>query len=451
MTKFWRKMRDFFPSNIWRWFLVIGLVVLSLSCYRPFSWRKTTGQVDIKSSSTCNVSNPRGQVLNDSLMRAGNYKVAEARSTVRESAYINIKKAMNQKQKAAVKELENHSAAPISDEVSLGIAAGGDLIFYSQEKLDHYFYEMKQLGVKWVRWDLDWSVIQSDNFYEFNWEGSDRVVKTAARFGIQTLGLITYAPLWAEGEVCGLEHHYPPQDPAAFASFARAVAERYRDHITYFEIWNEPNLSGFWYPRPDPARYGELLRLSYQEIKKARPDAVIISGGLSPASATGEGEFSTYNFVEYLYQNGYHKYFDAVALHPYTYPGAPANDDPDGNWQIIYRVRDLMVSYGDSDKKIWLTEFGAPTGGRGSVKELDDYNFTYGRDFMSENAQAESAVQAAALTFKEKSWMGPFFWYSLKDLSDDRSTPENFFGVIRFDDSRKPCHSTLKKLFNQDQ
>jgi len=104
-----------------------------------------------------------------------------------------------------------------------------------------------------------------------------------------------------------------------------------------------------------------------------------------------------------------------------------------------------MVSKGDSNKKIWVTEYGAPTGGPGSVRGLDELTFTYDFDYMSETAQQSMVQQVTTFYGQNKDWMGPFFWYSLKDNGTDRNTPENFFGLLRFDGSKKPAYEVLRK------
>src|SRR3972149_7606189 len=62
-----------------------------------------------------------------------------------------------------------------------GIAGGGGLVFFDQKDLDQYFSLLQSTGVKWIRWDIDWSFVQPDNSKEFQWERTDRVAATAKR------------------------------------------------------------------------------------------------------------------------------------------------------------------------------------------------------------------------------------------------------------------------------
>jgi exo-beta-1,3-glucanase (GH17 family) len=95
-------------------------------------------------------------------------------------------------------------------------------------------------------------------------------------------------------------------------------------------------------------------------------------------------------------------------------------------------MRSSMVTHGDASKQIWVTEFGAPTGGPGSGP-------------VNENVQSQMLSnvieQIAALP-----WSGPFLWYSFKDAGTTSDTVENFFGLLRADGSPKPAFYTFRSL-----
>jgi hypothetical protein len=327
-----------------------------------------------------------------------------------------------------------------------GIATGGDLVYYSQTDLDKYFQNIKDIGATWVRWDIDWTYVQSYSVANYNWDGVDRVANTAKKFGINSLGTIDYSPQWAQAKICPTDKQCPPADPNTFAHFAGMVAARYSETITNFEIWNEPNLEGFWYP-VNAQSYVSLLKVTYTEIKKNNPNANVISAGLAPAADDGVN-VSPITFINTYYSLGAQNYFDALGFHPYSYPVAPSYVASWNAWQQIDTIRQMMISHGDSGKKIWMTEYGAPTGGPGEMQEINNLQFTYNADYMSENAQNEMAKGVIASYKVAADWMGPFFWHTLLDKQPDRSTPENYFGLIRYDGSKKPSYITLKNYYN---
>jgi hypothetical protein len=114
----------------------------------------------------------------------------------------------------------------------------------------------------------------------------------------------------------------------------------------------------------------------------------------------------------------------------------------------MQQIRLSLVAHGDATKKIWITEYGAPTGGPGTSHEVDQLKFTYGADYMSETAQQTLITQMLGDYLRMSSWVGPVFWYSLHDNSATTNTPENFFGLLRYDWSKKPAYFTLKSFIS---
>jgi hypothetical protein len=85
-----------------------------------------------------------------------------------------------------------------------------------------------------------------------------------------------------------------------------------------------------------------------------------------------------------------------------------------------------MTENGDAAKKIWITEYGAPTSGSDSVSEAD---------------QSTELVQAISQV-KQLSWVGSFYIYTWSDLSSLSST-DNGFGLLTEDNTEKPAYSAV--------
>ena len=79
-------------------------------------------------------------------------------------------------------------------------------------------------------------------------------------------------------------------------------------------------------------------------------------------------------------------------------------------------ARQVMVANGDSAKKIWATEYGAPTNGPRAAHTT------------TEAAQA-SILTAGYRLFNTYSWAGPLCWFDYRDKGTDTSTHANFFGL----------------------
>jgi len=242
-----------------------------------------------------------------------------------------------------------------------GINAG-DLRWLSASALSAAVDDLVALGVSWVRMDFPWSEIESTQG-AYNVRGPDAAVRALASRGIQVLGIIDYAPPWANG---GKGQMYPPTNPTDFAIYAAFLVRHFAPlGVHTWEIWNEPNLHDYWATGADPALYTQLLKAAYVAIKATDAGATVMTGGLSPA-ASSAGDFTPMDFLTGIYNNGGQRYFDAVAHHPYTYPFMP--DDKNGGaywWNAMNDLRAIMAAHGDSTKLIWMTEYGAPTNGPG--------------------------------------------------------------------------------------
>lgn len=330
---------------------------------------------------------------------------------------------------------------------NLGIAAGGALIYLGQPELDIYFKNLSDLGLTWLRWDIAWNVVQPTNANQYNWDAADRVVATAKKYNIKMLGIITYAPAWSSTpNACNSAGMCVPTDPATFGTFAGTVALRYKGSVDHFEIWNEPNYSFFWKPKPNTTTYISILQSSYTEIKRVNPDATVIAGALASSGDEVDGSISPITFVRALYAGNAKVYFDAISVHPYTYPAAPDYVASWNSWQQVTTIHQIMIDNGDLSKKIWITEYGTPTGGPGTAHDINQLSFTYGADYMTEMAQQQAAQKVVELYQKDKAFFGPLFWYSLKDDGISNTTPENFFGLIRFDGTKKPAYDIFRNI-----
>ncbi len=322
---------------------------------------------------------------------------------------------------------------PGGDPHAIGISAQGGLskrdIAYINNRLD----QMVDLGVTWVRFDIEWSYIQPQSKDEFQWENYDVLIQAIKAHKLEPLGLVIFTPAWAREADCTGGVKCPPKDPQEFATFMGHLASRYKKQVKAWEVWNEPNNVGFWATGADCKAYTELLKATYPSIKKANSNALVITGGLAPVT-TSSVNMTQVDFVRCMSAEGAQGYFDALGDHPYTFPKLPSEGS--NAWSQMNTLRNIMISYGDANKKIWLTEVGAPTHGP------DPYWY------VSEEKQAEIVEDALEL-HQNYDWVGPLFWYSLIDEGTSPTTIENFFGLKDFDGNVKPAYTRLKMLLKK--
>jgi len=292
---------------------------------------------------------------------------------------------------------------------------------------------MADMNVTWVRIDIDWSVIESEQS-QLDWTSTDTLVEEAAARRMNVLGVLAFSPAWtrsSEPDPSPTAKHSRPDDVASYANFARVAAERYTARgVRSWEIWNEPNTSKFWPPRPDANEYGNLFRVAADAIRGVDPEATLLIGGLAPKFDVPQAEVPPADFLEQLYTTGAAQLADGIAVHPYTFPALPMDADQRmvGGFKDLPALRAVMEKYGDSRKQVWITEFGAPTGS--------------GPYAASEEDQ-ETALLQARQQVGRWDWAGPLMYYELVDGGTDPGDVEQNFGVLREDLSPKLAADAL--------
>jgi hypothetical protein len=288
---------------------------------------------------------------------------------------------------------------------------------------------MKAAGATWVRYDLSWDNVQPASARSFNWSAYDTVTKAAVARGLRPLVIVDFTPVWARSAECKSTKFCAPGSDATMATFAAAAVKRYAPMGVHdWEIWNEPNLAGRWQPRADPVQYTTLLKTVYPAIKAADDEATVIAGATAPA-ATSNGDFRPDDFVSAMYEARAQGSFDALSIHPYTYPLTPSVSSPADAWGQMQAIHKMMVNNGDGSKLLWATEYGAPTNGP------SDSSVPH----VTEGVQAQMVDEAVRI-FRSYSWSGPFLWYDYQDGGTSTVSIENFFGLVRADGSHKPSY-----------
>ena len=109
------------------------------------------------------------------------------------------------------------------------------------------------------------------NSEQYDWSGTDRLVRDARANGIKVLMTVTGpGPFWSStrpGKCRRVPCTYLP-NPKVFGQFVQAVAKRYKGFVSYYGIWNEPNLEVWLTPqvkRAGGARL-ELAGLHYRKL-----------------------------------------------------------------------------------------------------------------------------------------------------------------------------------------
>lgn len=308
--------------------------------------------------------------------------------------------------------------------VEVGISPGFVVADLPPEQLRADLEAVHRLGARWVRVDLSWERIAPTPSSR-DWSDADRLLDAADAAGLRVLAVVGYRPAWGTRDDGSA-------DPAGFAGFVGEAARRYRSQVDAWELWNEPNLQRFWTASPDPAAYARLVDAAAREVREHDPASSVVLGGLSPAVDAEDGsQMSPITFLRGVYDAGLDRsLFDAVSVHPYSYPALPSGDQDWNTFNRLPDIHDVMVQAGDGAKPLWLTEYGAPTGASDRA--------------VSSRRQARMMVGAYRQAVRLP-YVGALFLYSLRDTSTDTTDPEAGFGLLGHSGRAKPAYTALRR------
>lgn len=247
-------------------------------------------------------------------------------------------------------------------------------------------------GVESLRIPIGWGSVQSAEGGSYDWSGFDNQVEEAAKAGIRVLPFLSGAPNWAvPGKrvpgAHGLEApaHLPVKGAAraGWVAFLSAAVAHYgprgsfwSEHpgipkrpIREWQIWNEPNFK-YFVAKPNPAEYGQLVKISYNALHTADPRARVVLAGMfaQPFGARNRrtGKHKSLNwfasdFLNVMYRRtpGIKTKFQSAALHPYT---TYAKNLP----LVVGELRRTLAANHDAGKALEITEMGWSSGPKAS-------------------------------------------------------------------------------------
>lgn len=281
-----------------------------------------------------------------------------------------------------------------------------------------------------IRVPFFWHHIQPDGPDSWDFTVPDRNVELARQSGTKLLGILCYSAPWASTNPNSANARlHPPRHLPNFSRYVEQIVRRYPE-IDYWEIWNEPNVAGYWMPLPNAAAYTRLLKEAYRAVKDVRTSARVLIGG--PAAG---GVFKPrshrlgLNFLAEVYAEGGGPYFDIMALHPYRRHIGGPHAQPSLESEIA-PILELMARHGDASKPIWFTEVGWNV--EGDLHAVDEAaQARYLRELFLE-AKILPNVEAV-------------FWYELRDRCPERKR-QCRYGLVSHDNQTRPAFSEFLRI-----
>jgi polysaccharide biosynthesis protein PslG len=287
-------------------------------------------------------------------------------------------------------------------------------------------------GTKWARCQTGWNRCERvAGQYTFEW--LDEVVDRLLEIGVQPwfnlgYGNKLYTPEKPDDYSVGWAPIFEASAREGWVRFVRAVAARFRDRVKHWEIWNEPNISGFWKPRqPNAKDYADMVKLTAPEIRRLVPDSTIIGASLAGMPRA---------YLAGCLEAGMAEHVDIVSYHPYR----PV---PEAGYAAEVAEFRRMLDAVRPGIGLWQGENGCPSrGGAKSAGALSKLPW-------DERQQAKWALRRLMTDLKLRVELTSYF--HTVDLVGYRGIT-NYKGLLRGSDyTPKPafcCFQYLAALFD---
>lgn len=285
---------------------------------------------------------------------------------------------------------------------------------------------LKALGLKWVRVGLHWMLLEPKQG-EWKFEMADISLGLVKQHGLRAVTTVVGTPGDASSApfLSRYTDKYPPKDPARLAQSMVTLVKRY-PQVEAWQVWNEPNIPGFWYPKADPEGYGRLLATSVAAIRAAAPDKVIVMAGMAYYSQMPGREGLMLEAMGKLGAFGMNL---VAAYHPYT-PTAEGSDATSRDFlQHAPFINKWLRAAGA--RQIWATEWGWSS--YAGPKEE--------QPIIGEAGQAEYTLKRLALMAALD--YDRIFLFTLADIDERAGVRDRRYGLLTEAGEPKPVYRAL--------
>ena len=353
--------------------------------------------------------------------------------------------------KQAVRHIAVDAQAPTTPrdrfyDLSVGSDYPGTLL--REDSLAQLKTAREELGFRYVRFhgifhDVLGTYRVVDGQPVYDWTKIDQLYDRLLGMGIKPFVELGFTPqamktsdnqiFWWKGNT---SHPDPKQWTGLVDAFVRHIQQRYGQaevRSWYFEVWNEPNLDGFW-EKADQKAYFELYDLTARTIKAIDPALRV--GGPSTAGAAWTPEF-----LSHVQASG--AAVDFVTTHTYGVDGGFLDENgksdtklspsPDAIVGDVRRVRREIEASPKPGLPLYFTEWSTSYTPRDPVHD----SYVSAPYILSKLKASEGQLQ------------GMSYW-TYSDLFEEPGPPtapfEGGFGLMNPQGIRKPAWFAYKYL-----
>ena len=305
-----------------------------------------------------------------------------------------------------------------------------------------------ELGFRYIRFhaifhDVLGTYKEVDGQPVYDWTKLDYLYDRLLKIGVKPFVELGFTPLAMRSSDLSIfywkgntSHPDPKKWAGLVDAFVRHVQQRYgKEEVRswFFEVWNEPNLDGFW-EKADQKVYFELFDITSRTIKNIDPALKV--GGPSTAGAAWVPEFLAHTKASGAV-------VDFVTTHTYGVDGGfldeNGKDDtklspsPDAIVGDVRNVRQQMTTAGHGTMPLYFTEWSTSYTPRDPVHD----SYISAAYILSKLKATEGLVQ------------GMSYW-TYSDLFEEPGPPtapfEGGFGLMNPQGVRKPSWFAYKYL-----
>ncbi len=234
------------------------------------------------------------------------------------------------------------------------------------EKLDREVFDpnkaypfVAKSGVKWARLQSGWQRTEKEKgVYDFTW--LDDIVDHMLAIGVEPWLCLCYGnQLYTEraksvfGAV-GCPPIFSEEERTAWENYVKETTSHFKGRVHYYEIWNEPDATGFWKHGPNPIELAEFTAATARACRKGDPDCELIG------FVTSRDNYE--HFLDRLAETGVCQELDAISYHSYRVQ--------DQDFMETYAIYDKIRKTHKPSLKLIQGESGAQSrsDGNGALK-----------------------------------------------------------------------------------